>query len=149
MVVEHHENSENFLIGRPRPNSAPNGPEPTGRLRRGVHMARAYGRMVPRRAGRAVGPEPAGPDRDVPEHSWNVPEGAQPNPDSSGPEPNGRAYGRMVPNRAYGSCVWSEGTDACACILWSVTLAPECILRIPEDFANSSAQAEIRPLRKS
>ena len=85
-------------------------------------MARAYGRMVPRRAGRAVGQEPAGPDRDLPEHSWNVPDKAQPNPDFSGPEPigrrrsvhmgvhmaelcrivrMGRAYGRKVPMRVH------------------------------------------------
>ena len=121
-MVYRQENSENFLIGGFRPNSAPNGPEPTGRLRRGVHMARAYGRMVPRRAVRAVGPEPGWPDRDLPEHSWNNPEGAQPNPDSSGPDPigrrrsvhmgvymagrcrivrMGRAYGRKVPMRAH------------------------------------------------
>jgi len=85
-------------------------------------MARAHGRMVPRRAGQAVCPDPAGPDRYVPEHSWNVPEGAQPNPDSSGPDPIGRrrsvhmgvhmagtcrivrkarAYGRKVPMRVH------------------------------------------------
>ena len=85
-------------------------------------MARAYDRMVPRRAVRAVGPEPAWPDRDLPEHSWNVPEGAQPNPDRNGPEQLGRhrsvhmgvhmadryrivrmdrAYGRKVPMRVH------------------------------------------------
>jgi hypothetical protein len=69
-----------------------------------------------------AGQEPTGLDRDLPEHSWNVPDKAQPNFSQNGPKPIGRcrsvhmgvhmagwcrivrmarAYGRKVPMRVH------------------------------------------------